>query len=126
MKQVIIDQEELAQKKEKSPRHQLAERISKFVCENDLTQPYGGGITLSKQGRPHYSVLFCRPRTLDGLVSVYSHNFIVVQYHTAARSMPPDDRRVFESEENLFKFLRLAFVEFKADEALAVPVKEKK
>lgn len=126
MKQVILDPEELGRKTDKSERHKLADRLATKVCEFNLTQPYGGQVTLTKTGRPHYDILFCLPRHLDGLISVYSHNFIVVQYNTASRSLPPDDRRVFTNEDDVVKFLRLAFVEHQSDKALAIPVKEKK
>lgn len=124
-KQIIFEQTELSNKP-KSERHKLADRFAEFIIKNGLTQPYGGDVTLSLKGRPHYCVLFCYPRTLDGQIAVYSHNFIVIQYQTGYRNLPSDDRRVYTSEADAMKFLDLAFVQHKADEALAIPVKEKK
>lgn len=111
--------------KPKSERRPVAERIAAFILDNDLANPFGGDVALKQSGkRKFYSVSFSRPAVLDGQIEVYSPKFILVQ--AQGRLAQAGDQRVFESEENALRYLRLAFVEFKFDEALLVPTKPPK
>ena len=108
--------------KPKSERHLIADRIAQFIVESDLKTPYGGDVSLSKvTRRPCYTVAFSAPRVLDGTVSVYAPKFINVHYLTGYRALPHEDSVVFTSEKDAVNFLRLAFVEGRYDEALAIP-----
>ena len=110
-----------------SERHLIADRIAQFIIENRLASPYGGDVSLSKvTKRPCYTVAFSAPRVLDGTVSVYAPKFINVHYITGYRALPHEDSVVFTSEEDAVNFLRLAFVEGKYDEALAIPTLPRK
>ena len=110
-----------------SERHSIANRIALFIIENRLASPYGGAVTLSKvTKRPCYTVAFSVPRVLDGTVSVYAPNFINVRWITGYRDLPHEDTVVFTSEADAINFLRLAFVEGKYDEALAIPTLPRK
>ena len=109
-----------------SERQQLAQRIADFINANRLNNPFGGDVHQSaeKKGRP-YTILFSRPRYLDGLVTVYGPKFILIN---SQGGLALNDGAVFESEENALNFMRLAFVEetLKRDEAMEIPVKAQK
>lgn len=63
-----------------SPRHEAALRIQDTLFCLDLNDSYGISMerATDKQGRNHWSILFCRARTVDGLVRVYSDRYIQV------------------------------------------------
>jgi hypothetical protein len=103
-----------------SSRQEAAQRISKFICDNDLTDPYGGDIV--KVGN-HYSISFSQFARLDGVVEIYSSKFIRVIYVTSYRAMPQRGGLVFETEVAALDFLNKAFVQHDFEAALAVPSK---
>jgi hypothetical protein len=103
-----------------SARQELAQRIADFIVNNRLTVPYGGDVI--KSGN-HYTVLFSKAATLDGVVNVYGPKFIQVTYQTAYRAMPRTGKPVFESEASAVDFLDKAFVHHNFDAALAIPTK---
>lgn len=110
--------------KSKSDRELIADRIAAFIVKNDLNHPFGGDVTLYRGGKmPCYLVAFSKPRVLDGTVAVYSKTFVQVRFNTSYRTLPAGDSRVFTSEVNAVKFLKLAFVEMKFDEAMEIPTK---
>jgi len=112
--------------KKPSPREMIANRIARFININKINSPFGGDVTLFRGGKmPHYLVAFSKPRVLDGTVSVYSPTFIQVRFNTSYRALPASDSRVFGSEANAIKFLKLAFVDLKFDDAMEVPTKGK-
>lgn len=104
-----------------SERQLIAQRIATFIIENRLANPFGGDVHQStdKKGRP-YTVLFSVPRVLDGLVTVYGPKFILIN---TQGGLSLGDGSVFESEADALKFMRLAFVDLKRDEAADVPTK---
>lgn len=104
-----------------SPRALIAEAIADFISQNHLNSPFGGTVTRSGDKR-HYKVDFSLPANLDGLVRVFSPTYIMVI--TAGRLAPNgDDSRIFDSLDIALDFLRLAFVEFKRNEAEMLPTK---
>ena len=110
--------------KKASPREMIANRIARFIKVNHLDSPFGGDVTLYKGGKmPCYLVAFSKPRVLDGTVSVYSPSFIQVRFNTSYRALPAGDSRVFGSESDAVKFLKLAFVDLKFDDAMEIPTK---
>ena len=65
---------------EKSPRAELADKLAAIICEMRMTAPFGGDVEKSGEGRKaYYGILFAKPRTLDGLVRVYSPKFIIIE-----------------------------------------------
>ena len=113
-------------KKTPSSREMIANRIARFINVNKLNSPFGGDVSLYRGGKvPSYIVAFSIPRYLDGTVQVYSPTFILVRFNTSFRTLPASDSRVFTSEPDAIKFLKLAFVDLKADEAMAIPTKGK-
>ena len=104
-----------------SARSEAAERIVGFVHENGLDRVFGGDMGYGA-GKKYRSILFDRPRTLDGSVRVYSPKFILV------RSAGPlgDGQHAFESVENTLAYMKARFVDFDNKAADAVPRKERK
>lgn len=107
-----------------SKRSELAKRLADFINENNLAQVLGGDVTQddNRKGKP-YVIMFSKLRNLDGVVTVFSEKFIHVKYRTRYGNVPQDGSYVFESEENVVKFLRLAFIELD-DKAMEVPMKD--
>lgn len=104
-----------------SKRQELMIEISDFVNENGLAGVYSGfGLSSDKKFR---YVLLSKPRILDGEIRIYGPKFLMLRYQTAIRDLPHEDRRVFTSVENLYQFLKYAFIDHKHDEALEVPTK---
>lgn len=103
-----------------SRRHLLADRIAKFINDNDLSAVYGGEVYLV--GRS-YHIAFSKPRVLDGIVAVYSESFIMVKFKTAYRDLPANGQFVFESEELALEFMRHAFVDLNFMGAMEVPTR---
>ena len=104
-----------------SERERITELVSDFVFCNQLATVYSG-TDISKDKKYRY-VLISKPRVLDGEVRVYGPKFIYVSYKTAYRDLPHTDRRVFGSVDDALNFLKLAFLDFKFDEAMEVPTK---
>jgi len=63
-----------------SPRHEAALRIADTLQCLGLDDCYGISMerTADKQGRQHWSILFCKARTIDGIVRVYSDRYIQI------------------------------------------------
>ena len=105
-----------------SPRQPAANALADFITQNGINNPFGGTVTRSSDKR-HYLIDFSRPAYLDGLIRVYSPSFIMIS--SRGRLAPSgDDTRVFASLAFALDFLRLAFVEYKQDEALFIPTKD--
>jgi hypothetical protein len=104
----------------KSERQLVAERIAKYIRCNRWTAPFGGDV--HKDGKA-YSILFAKPRMLDGLVRVWSPKFILIQCQ--GPSAHGNWSAVYESEQDAMRFLRLAFAEHKWMEAMEVPYRIK-
>ena len=101
-------------------RTEVVDKIEEFLLENGLDEVYG---VLREDEAKYASLTFCKARDLDGSIKVYGPRFILVQYQTRIGDLPRKDSAVFESVEDTLEFLRLAFVEYKADEAMDVPRK---
>jgi len=88
-----------------------------------MTNPFGGDVNQSQDHRS-YDILFAKPRTLDGLVRVFSPKFIQVM--TQGRAAPGYHYApVFACEAHAKEFLE-AIAASDNDRALAIPVKERK
>lgn len=104
-----------------SVREDIMRQIASFIERNGLASVYSG-FGLSEDKRYRY-ILMSKPRVLDGEIRIYGPKFILINYQTAYRSLPHNDRRVFTSAEDAIKFIQLAFVDGKYDEALEIPTK---
>lgn len=99
-------------------RTEIVDQIEEFLLDNGLDEVYG----VLRTDEARYSGLtFCKARDLDGSIRVYGPKFILLEYRTRIGGLPAHDRAVFESVDDTLEFLRLAFVEYKADEAMDVP-----
>jgi hypothetical protein len=63
-----------------SPRQQAALRIQDTLRCLELDDSYGISMerAVDKKGKSHWSILFCKARTVDGVVRVYSERFIMI------------------------------------------------
>jgi hypothetical protein len=104
-----------------SKREELMKEVLSFVERNYLASVYGG-CGLSEDKKYRY-ILISKPRVLDGEIRIYGEKFLLLKYTARYGSLPRNDRRVFTSAEDLLKYLQLAFVDYKFQEALAIPTK---
>lgn len=95
-----------------SERNKLTNDIADKLREFNMCNPFGGDVYLSKDGRPHYKTDFSIPRTVDGSISVYSPNFILIEWKTAIRYLPYKGKIKFTTVEDLYTFIRAAFIHY--------------
>jgi hypothetical protein len=104
-----------------SERQEIMNRVADFMHKNGMGQVYfDSGLSQCKRYR---YVIGARPRVLDVSIRVYGPKFLLIEYQTAYRILPNNDRRVFTSEDDLLNFLYYAFVKLDADKAMAIPTK---
>jgi len=84
-----------------SEREDLQNRLAKFLNDREMNQPYGvlDGMETTANGQKVRTLTFCRPRTLDGTVHIYSPSFFTV------RSNRVYDTQVFRSIEEVEAYL---------------------
>lgn len=101
---------------EKSPRLEFAEKLSEFIKDNGLANPYGGDVArgTDRKNRAYYGVGFSIPVHLDGNVSVYSHKYFVIKFRTRFKSLPAEATLLFKSQDDLLSFMKAAFVDHDA------------
>lgn len=94
-----------------SARAAVAENILQ-LCYSRLNDSYGASMDkrTDKNGKSYYSISFCKARTVDGLVRVYSPSFILVKWQTAFRDMPHTGSQVFRSFVDAEEFIRESFI----------------
>ena len=70
-----------------SPRQQVAEALALHCVIFGLNDAYGVSCERAsdRKGKPHWSVLFCRARSLDGVIRVYSERFILITWQEGRR-----------------------------------------
>jgi hypothetical protein len=83
-----------------SPRHEAALRIADTLMCLGLDDCYGIEMqrATDKKGRNHWSILFCKARTVDGVVRVYSDRYIQItiqQRRGAERFTSPRDAQAW-------------------------------
>jgi hypothetical protein len=99
-----------------SDRSELADRLAEVIIAKRMTAPFGGDVT---KGKKSYDILFAKPRTLDGLVQVYSPKFILIMCQ--GRAAPGYEwREVYENEADAVAFLN-AVGDSETDKAMLVP-----
>lgn len=95
-----------------SQRNEIAQNLAETCIFGGMNDSYGVSCERStdKKGKTHWSVLFCRARILDGVIRVYSPNFILITWQTAIRSVPRNGSQVCRSEWEAKEFLMNTFV----------------
>lgn len=98
-----------------SPRQSVAEDLADTCVFGNLNDSYGVTLAKSeKDGKSFWLVTFAKARTLDGLIRVYSPNFIQVKWQGAlavATDLPGKGHEVFRSVSAAKKFLQDHFVQ---------------
>lgn len=81
------------------------------VC-GDLNDSYGVSCEKTQDAKQntYWSVLFCKARHTDGVIRVYSPNFIMITWQTANRLLPRNGKEIFRSESSAKSFLIKTFV----------------
>ncbi len=100
-----------------SKREEIQNDMADFLESASLDEVYGvlTGLDELPNGRKVRTVTFCRARTLDGCVTIYSPNFIQVKTNR--------DSEVFTSAEDAKAFIQAKYVDFDHDAADEVPRK---
>jgi len=95
-----------------SPRQQVAQNLAETCIFGGLDDSYGVSMVKAtdKKGKPHWSVLFCKARILDGVIRVYSPGFIMISWQTAIRNLPSKGMQVFRGEIEAKEFLINTFI----------------
>ena len=98
-----------------SPRQQVANNLADTCVFGGLNESYGVSIekAVDKGGKEHWSVLFAKARTLDGVLQVYSPNFILVTWRGAlarVTDLPLQGSQVCRSESEAKQFLTSHFI----------------
>lgn len=100
-----------------SKREEIQNDIAAFLESVELNEVYGvlTGIEEIQHSRKIRTVTFCRARTLDGVVRIYSPEFIKVDTNR--------DSAIFDSAENAKAWIKAKYVDFDHDAADEVPQK---
>ena len=94
-----------------SPRQEVAQNLADTCVFGGLNESYGVSVSKSEdKGKTFWSVLFAKNRILDGLIRVYSPNFIMIKWQTAIRDLPHRGQEVFRSEASAKEFLMNTFI----------------
>ncbi len=74
-----------------------------------LNDSYGTSCerAVDSKGKPHWSVLFCKARLLDGVIRVYSERFILITWQGLGER---NGKHVARSESEAKEFLVNRFV----------------
>lgn len=97
-----------------SIRNQVAQNLADTCIFGGLNEVYGVNVEKSvdpkSPKKTFWSVTFCVARVTDGVIRVYSPNFIMVKWQTADRSLPSKGQEIFHSEQAAKAFLIRNFV----------------
>lgn len=95
-----------------SPRQQVAQNLADTCVFGGLNDSYGVNIAKSKSasGKEYWGVTFAKAAILDGLIEIYSPNFIVVVWATGFRDMAAKGRELFKSEAAAKTFITKNFI----------------
>ena len=95
-----------------SPRQQVAQNLADTCVFGGLNEVYGVSVDRQEQkGKKFWGITFCKARVLDGHISVYSPNFILIRWQTKFRHLPAAGQEVFKSEDAAKQFLIKNFVQ---------------
>lgn len=91
-----------------SPRHEAALQLMDTITCAGLDQVYGGTMERgTEKGKTFWVLTFCRARTLDGVIRVYSPNFIQIKYSQGGRKVS----EIFRSTHDAQSYLVNRFVQ---------------
>ncbi|HRC95212.1 MAG TPA: hypothetical protein PK317_00285 [Coprothermobacter proteolyticus] len=95
-----------------SPREDVAQELLETVVFGGLDEVYGASKEkrTDAKGKSYWDVSFCKARTVDGTVKVYSEKFILVKWQTQFRDMPHQGQEVFKNVNAAKSFLVKSFV----------------
>ena len=98
-----------------SPRQQVANNLADTCIFGELNESYGVSVEKAKDknGKEHWSVLFAKARTLDGVIRVYSPSFILITWQGAlarAAGLPLSGSQLCRSEGEAKEFLISHFI----------------
>lgn len=95
-----------------SLRQQVAQNLADTCIFGDLNDVYGVICEKTKDAKDktYWSVLFCKARITDGVIRVYSPNFIMITWQTAIRDLPNKGKEIFRSEAAAKEFIIKNFV----------------
>jgi hypothetical protein len=101
-----------------SAREQIQNQFVQFIKDNELDQVYGAeaGYHTLKSGGKIRVVTFCRARTLDGTVEIYSPNYIRV------RTMQ-HGAETFGCVADAMEYMKARFVDYDTATADSIPRK---
>lgn len=103
-----------------SVRHDLANRVSAWILENDLAQKNGGEVERDTKGR-YYRMRFSVFKVVAGSVFVFSPTYISVSWTSYAAGVLPGGSRLFGCWEEAEAFISLAFKEGRGEDAMLIP-----
>jgi hypothetical protein len=88
-----------------SPRQRAALEIQDTLFCLGLDEVYGISLTRATdaKGKKYWSITFCKARTIDGVVKVYSDRFIVIKIQQRDRGMPSRFTSALEAKQWLVK-----------------------
>lgn len=82
-----------------SPRQQVAQNLADVCVFGGLNDDYGVSMAKETQNnKTYWAITFCRLPDLDGVMRVYSPNFILVQWNR--------ETKVMRSEAEVKRFLQ--------------------
>jgi len=100
-----------------SKREDIQNDMAQFLEDVGLNEVYGvlTGLDTLDNGRKVRTVTFCRARSLDGQVVIYSESFVQVVTNR--------EREVFTSPEDAKAWIKAKYVDFDQVAADAIPRK---
>lgn len=101
-----------------SIREDIQREVEEFLSRAGLNEVYGviGGLHSLKSGKKIRVVTFCRARTLDGTVEIYSPSFIRVR--TVQHGI-----ETFGSAKHALAYIQARFVDYDMAVADSIPRK---
>jgi hypothetical protein len=96
-----------------SIRQQVAQNLADTCVFGGLNDSYGVNVEKSsdpKSKKTFWSVTFAVARVTDGVIRVYSPNFIMIKWQTADRTLRSKGQEIFHSEDGAKTFLIRNFV----------------
>lgn len=88
-----------------SPRQSVALELSDTCLCAGLNESYGVNVSKHEGDKSYWVVTFAKARILDGVIHVYSPNFILVKWQTAIRDMPRRGSHRFNNVADAKKFI---------------------
>lgn len=94
-----------------SPRQEVAQALADTCMFGGLDDSYGVIMNKTEErSKTFWSITFAKARILDGVIKVYSPNFIQIKWQTAIRDLPRNGSEVFRSESAAKLFLQDNFI----------------